>query len=93
MLRPTVARLNHSVDLGLEWTGSSQAPFAVSRNRMALYNREELYEKVWTMPLHRVAQEDGMSRSTIREVCKSLHIPAHGRELMAENSGKQGITS
>jgi hypothetical protein len=58
--------------------GTSQGPFAVSRRLLARYNREELHEKVWTMPLHKVAEEYGVSRSTMVETCKRLHIPVPG---------------
>src|ERR1035437_8380867 len=58
--------------------GTSLGDFPVSRLPLARYNREKLYEKVWTMPLQRVAEEYGMSRSAMGWTCKSLHIPAPG---------------
>jgi hypothetical protein len=59
-------------------TGSAQESFAVSRKLLARYNREELYEKVWKMPLRKVAEEYGMSHSAMCDTCKRLHIPAPG---------------
>ena len=58
--------------------GTSQRPCAVSRRLLARYNREQLYEKVWMMPLWRVAEEYRVSRTRIVETCKSLHIPVPG---------------
>ena len=52
------------------------APRTISRRLLVRYNREELYERVWTIPLHKVAEEYAVSRSTMVETCKRLHIPA-----------------
>jgi hypothetical protein len=56
-------------------TGSVQEPIAVPPKLLARYNREELYEKVWMMPLWKVAEEYRASRPGIVATCKGLHVP------------------
>ncbi len=68
-------------------TGKSQVPFVVSRRLLARFNREELYEKVWMMPMRRVAEEYGLSSSSIAETCKSLHIPSPGQGYWYKKTG------
>lgn len=46
---------------------------------MARYNREELYEKVWRMPVLLVAKQYGVSNVAIGKVCRKLRIPVPGR--------------
>lgn len=53
--------------------------------------REQLYEKVWTTPMSKLAKELGMSDVGLAKVCNRLTIPkpglgywariAHGQEL------------
>lgn len=51
----------------------------VSASLMARYNREELYEKVWTTPVRILAREYGVSDVAIAKACRKLHIPLPGR--------------
>jgi hypothetical protein len=46
---------------------------------MGHYNREELYEKVWTTPVRILAREYGVSDVAIAKACRKLHIPLPGR--------------
>jgi hypothetical protein len=55
--------------------GISKDPLHVSGSLLALYNRVELYERVWAMPLQRVAEEFGMSSFKLCEICKIIDIP------------------
>lgn len=41
--------------------------------------REELYEKVWTAPLNRVAAEIGVSAARVVSACKTFGIPRPGQ--------------
>ena len=50
------------------------------------YDRDELYEKVWTMPVRIVAKEYGVSDVAIAKACRRLHIPVPGRGYWAKNA-------
>ena len=50
----------------------------VSASLAALYNREELYEKVWKTPVRILAREYGVSDVAIAKTCRKLHIPLPG---------------
>ena len=45
---------------------------------MARYDREELYADVWSTPIWKIAQKNGIGESTLSHVCRRLHIPAPG---------------
>ena len=68
--------------------GNSQQPFAVSRILLEHYNREELYEKVWTMSIRKVAEEYGVSHTTMGKTLKRLHIPVPRVPLWSKKSAK-----
>jgi hypothetical protein len=53
-------------------------PFWVSEYLMSRYDREQLYEYVWTMPLKTLAKKFDVSGSTLGSVCKRLHVPLPG---------------
>lgn len=72
--------------------GTSLGRFPVSRILLARYNREKLYEKVWTMPLQRVAEEYGMSHSAMGWICKSLHIPAPGEGYWQKRAANKPLS-
>ncbi len=55
-----------------------EEPPQVSCLLMARYNREELYEKVLTLAMHKVAKEYGVSDSTLSRTCKDLYVPVPG---------------
>jgi hypothetical protein len=44
-----------------------------------IWNREELYEEVWSQPLVKVAPKYGISAVAIGKVCRKLQIPLPGR--------------
>lgn len=48
------------------------------------WNREELYEKVWSKPVVKVAEEYGVSDGAIAKVCKKLSVPVPGRDYWAK---------
>ena len=50
----------------------------------ATWNRDELYEKVWTKPVTKVAEEFGVSDVAIAKVCRKLQVPLPGRGYWAK---------
>jgi hypothetical protein len=48
------------------------------------WDREELYEKVWSRPVTHVAKEYGLSDVGIAKVCRKLSIPLPGRGYWAK---------
>lgn len=55
-----------------------------------LYEREKLYEEVWSDPVTKVAIPYGVSDVAIRKVCKSLCIPLPPRGYWAKlRAGKE----
>ncbi|MCL4850915.1 MAG: hypothetical protein KJZ78_05980 [Bryobacteraceae bacterium] len=42
------------------------------------WDREKLYDQIWTRPLRTVAHEHGLSDVALAKVCKKLHIPRPG---------------
>jgi hypothetical protein len=49
-----------------------------------IWNREELYEKVWTKPVTKVAKEYGYSDVAIAKICRKLKVPLPGRGYWAK---------
>lgn len=48
-----------------------------------IYNRQKLYEEVWTKPVVDVAVQYGVSDVAIHKVCKSLNVPVPPRGYWA----------
>lgn len=46
--------------------------------------REDLYERVWTLPMRRLAAEFGISDVGLAKVCKRLNVPVPGRGYWAQ---------
>jgi hypothetical protein len=55
--------------------GTSQQPLTVPAGLMSRYNRKELYNKVWKLPMRLLAKEFGVSDVALAKTCKKLHIP------------------
>jgi hypothetical protein len=54
------------------------------------YNRDRLYEEVWTSPVERVAKKYGVSGTALAKVCRKLNVPLPGRGYWARAEvGKQ----
>jgi hypothetical protein len=51
---------------------------------LARYNREELYEKVWSLPTCEVAKHYGFSDVRLGKLCKILRVPKPGRGYWAK---------
>jgi len=58
----------------------ADGPKYVSALLMSRYDREKLFEEVWSMPLGQVGAIYGVCDTAIFERCKSLHIPTPGPE-------------
>ena len=48
------------------------------------YDREELYEKVWKVPLRTLAKEYGVSDIALAKTCRKLNVPVPGRGYWAK---------
>ncbi|QNI32085.1 site-specific integrase [Alloacidobacterium dinghuense] len=69
---------------------------AVQQNESSMlirprYNREELYEKVWTMPVRIVAREYGVSDAAIAKACRRLQVPVPGRGYWAKRAANRSV--
>jgi ankyrin repeat protein len=55
-----------------------------SRYVLANYDREKLYEEVWSEPTQKVAQRHGISDVALSKVCKQLRVPKPPRGYWAK---------
>jgi hypothetical protein len=58
---------------------------------MSRYDREDLYEKVWSAPMTTVAKEFGVSDVALAKTCRKLHIPVPGRGYWAKKAANQPV--
>jgi hypothetical protein len=63
----------------------------VSPVLMARYDREKLYEEVWSLPMQQVARGYGVSDVAIGKTCRNLYIPVPGRGYWAKRAAHQPI--
>jgi hypothetical protein len=49
-----------------------------------MIKREELYEKVWSVPIWTLCQQYGLSDNGLRKVCKRLNVPVPQRGYWAK---------
>lgn len=61
----------------------SQLAYRVVAGKYNVYNREKLYEEVWSKPVVQVAVQYGVSDVAIHKVCKSLNVPVPPRGYWA----------
>jgi|GEM_PF-2368160 len=69
----------------------SPQPVSVSPGLMSRYNRKELYNKVWRLPMRILAKEFGISDVALAKTCKKLHVPVPGRGYWAKKAANQPI--
>jgi hypothetical protein len=55
------------------------------------YDREELYRKVWEMPLDQVAKQYGLSFDTFRKTCERLWIPIPRRAHWTKKAANEPV--
>ena len=95
--RPVMAQrvINSSSDCrdGLRSAPSSRNPLTVLASLNARYNRERLYDEVWTYPMRTVAPHYGVSDVALRKTCCKLHVPIPPEGYWAKlAAGKQVAT-
>lgn len=61
-----------------------QPPPRVPYGLLARFNREKLYEQVWSQPVRKVAAEYGISDVALAKTCRKLKIPRPGRGYWAK---------
>ena len=69
----------------------SPQPLPVSPGLFSRYNREEIYEKAWKIPMQELAKEYGLSYDTFRKTCERLWIPVPGRGYLARKAAGQPV--
>lgn len=62
---------------------NSQLTYRTVTGERNVYNREKLYEEVWSKPVVQVALQYGVSDVAIHKVCKSLNVPVPPRGYWA----------
>ncbi len=50
------------------------------------YNREDLYEQVWSQPMSKLCKTYGLSNVGLAKICKKLKIPVPGRGFWAKKA-------
>ncbi|MEO8033056.1 MAG: hypothetical protein ABI837_01395 [Acidobacteriota bacterium] len=58
---------------------------------LAQYDRERLYEEVWSEPTQKVAQKYGMSDVGLSKICKQLQIPKPPRGYWAKKQAGRPV--
>ena len=74
-----LARLKLSLDAAKKPKQKPPSP-----RLMARFNREQLYERVWSEPMRTIAKSYGVSDVWLSKVCKALRIPVPGRGYWAK---------
>jgi hypothetical protein len=57
----------------------------------ARYDREKLYEKVWTVTMQKAAREYGVSDVALGKICRKLYIPVPGRGYWNKKAANQPV--
>jgi hypothetical protein len=57
----------------------------------AVWNREKLYEEVWSEPVTKVAQRYGVSDVAIAKACRKLSVPVPGRGYWAKKASGYSV--
>lgn len=55
------------------------------------YDSEDLYEKVWKLPMRTLAREYGVSDVALAKTCRRLKVPVPGRGYWAKKAAKQPL--
>ena len=91
-MREAVAVLEGTVPSNGSAAGrSSRAQSAVVLPSASRYNREELYEKVWELPLKVLAKEYDVSDVALTKACKRLRVPLPGLGYWAKKSAGKPV--
>lgn len=63
----------------------------MSSSLMARYNREDLYEQVWTEPMTKLAKQYEVSDVALAKTCRKLSIPLPGRGYWAKKDANRPV--
>jgi DNA-binding transcriptional ArsR family regulator len=63
----------------------------VSRELISRYNRKELYKRVWSQPIQKLAAAYGLSDVGLGKVCRKLRIPLPGRGYWNKKNAGQPV--
>ena len=66
-----------------------QPPFP--HHMLARYNRDQLYEQVWSMPMQQLAKQYGISDVGLAKACKLMRIPLPGRGYWAKKAAGKPV--
>ncbi|WP_186475866.1 hypothetical protein [Variovorax atrisoli] len=55
------------------------------------FQRQALYEQVWTTPLSKLGPQYGISDNGLRKVCRAMNIPVPGRGYWAARAAGQDV--
>jgi hypothetical protein len=66
-----------------------QAP--ISPVLLSHYNRDELYQKVWSEPMRKLAKQYEMSDVGLAKICRKLSIPLPGRGYWAKKTAGKRV--
>jgi hypothetical protein len=65
----------------------------VSSSLMARLNREDLYERVWTVPMTKLAKQYDVSDVALAKTCTKRLIPLPGRGYWARKNASRPVGS
>jgi excisionase family DNA binding protein len=71
---------------------AKRRPLWVSSSLMARYDREELYERVWTIPIRKLAKQYGVSDVALAKSCRKLSIRLPGRGYWAKKNANRPVS-
>jgi len=63
----------------------------IPKSLLARYNRGEIYEQVWTQPVHTMAKQYGLSDVGLAKICRKLLIPIPGRGYWAKKAAGKPV--
>ena len=89
--RPPLPDLPDSVVSQAKPVQRPSGPPTVSALLMSRYDREKLYDDVWTKPLIHLAREYGIHHTALGQRCKNLHIPIPGVDYWQRKAKNQPV--
>jgi len=61
-------------------------------HRWVEYEREELYELVWSKPMSQIAEEEGLSGRGLAKICEKMNIPLPAEGLLGQSPSRATTT-
>jgi hypothetical protein len=61
------------------------------RSLASRYDREKIYEEIWSEPIQHVAKRYGISDVGLAKVCRKLNIPRPGRGYWAKKAAGKTV--